>query len=30
MYRIWIESNKKKLLKDIADELGVLPSTVRK
>lgn len=29
-YRIWIESNKKKALKDIAYELGVLPSTVRK
>ena len=29
-YRIWIESNKEKLLKDIAEELGVSPSTVRK
>lgn len=29
-YRIWIESNKKKPLKDIADELGVSASTVRK
>ncbi|MBO6330596.1 TerS [Enterococcus gallinarum] len=29
-YRIWIESNKQKALKDIADELGVSASTVRK
>jgi uncharacterized protein YjcR len=29
-YRIWIESDKKKPLKDIAEELGVSPSTVRK
>lgn len=29
-YRIWLESNKEKLLKDIAEELGVSPSTVRK
>lgn len=29
-YRIWIESNKEKLLKDIAEELGVSPSTIRK
>lgn len=29
-YRIWIESNKQKPLKDIAEELGVSPSTVRK
>lgn len=29
-YRIWIESNKNKPLKDIADELGVSASTVRK
>ncbi|MCI1904155.1 MAG: phage terminase small subunit [Enterococcaceae bacterium] len=29
-YRIWIESNKRKPLKDIAKELGVSPSTVRK
>lgn len=29
-YRIWIESNKQKPLKDIAKELGVSPSTVRK
>lgn len=29
-YRLWIESNKERLLKDIADELGVAPSTVRK
>ncbi|WP_278529587.1 phage terminase small subunit [Enterococcus asini] len=29
-YRIWIESNKEKPLKEIADELGVSASTVRK
>lgn len=29
-YRIWIESNKQKPLKDIAEELGVSSSTVRK
>ena len=29
-YRIWIESNKQKPLKDIAEELGVSPSPVRK
>lgn len=29
-YRIWIESNKQKALKDIADELGISASTVRK
>ncbi|KAF1291190.1 phage terminase small subunit [Candidatus Enterococcus leclercqii] len=29
-YKIWIESNKTKPLKDIADELGVSASTVRK
>ncbi|MDV7737386.1 phage terminase small subunit [Enterococcus casseliflavus] len=29
-YRIWIDSNKKKPLKDIADELGLSASTVRK
>lgn len=29
-YRIWIESNKQKALKDIADELRVSASTVRK
>lgn len=29
-YRIWLESNKEKLLKDIAEELSVSPSTVRK
>ena len=29
-YRIWIESNKSKPLKDIAEELGVSASTVRK
>lgn len=29
-YRIWIESKKKKPLKDIAEELGVSASTVRK
>lgn len=29
-YRLWLESNKEKLLKDIAKELGVSPSTVRK
>ncbi|WP_445448890.1 phage terminase small subunit [Enterococcus faecalis] len=29
-YRIWIESNKQKALKDIAGELGVSNSTVRK
>lgn len=29
-YRIWIESNKQKPLKDVAEELGVSPSTVRK
>ena len=29
-YRIWLESNKEKPLKDIADELGVSASTIRK
>lgn len=29
-YRIWIESDKKKPLKDIAEELGVSASTIRK
>ncbi|OFI48829.1 hypothetical protein BG261_05420 [Floricoccus tropicus] len=29
-YKIWIESNKSKLLKDIAIELNVSPSTIRK
>ncbi|MFR6601921.1 MAG: phage terminase small subunit [Enterococcus italicus] len=29
-YRIWLESNKQKPLKDIAEELGVTASTVRK
>lgn len=29
-YRIWIESNKEKLLKDIANELDVSASTIRK
>lgn len=29
-YRIWIESDKQKALKDIADELGVTASTIRK
>lgn len=29
-YRIWLKSNKKKALKDIAEELGVTPSTIRK
>ena len=29
-YKLWIDSDKKKLLKDIAEELGVSASTVRK
>ena len=29
-YRIWLDSNKQKPLKDIAEELGVTASTVRK
>lgn len=29
-YQLWIESNKEKLLKDIAEEVGASPSSVRK
>lgn len=29
-YQLWIESNKNKLLKDIAEEIGASPSSVRK
>lgn len=29
-YKLWIESNKNKLLKDIAEEIGASPSSVRK